>query len=135
MEDTSALSLQSLWRAIRQRWLTLLFTSALLFAAIAAYVFTLQARLHGRGRGAARARSPKSWATRPPRRGCSRPPIRFSSAAKPTIIGSDELSREVIEKLELAQQAEFLPAPGLLEQLGIRRAHPPARIRTCRRRN
>ena len=127
MDDTSPLSLQTLWRALRQRWLTLLFTAALLFAGIAAYVFSLQPAYTAEavvllapvteelGDAPTQARM---LATTDP----------FFIRSETAIIGSDELSRSVIEHLQLAQKPEFLPAPGLLELLGIQRstesAHP-----------
>jgi succinoglycan biosynthesis transport protein ExoP len=121
MEETSALSLQSLWRAIRQRWLTLLFTSALLFAAIAAYVFSLKP--------AYTAEAVVLLAPVTEELGDAPTTARLQATTDPffirsetTIIGSDELGREVIQQLALTQQSEFLPVPGLLERLGIARA-------------
>lgn len=127
MDETSPLSLQTLWRAMRLRWLTLLFTAALLFAGVAAYVFSLQPAYTAEavvllapiteelGDAPTQARV---LATTDP----------FFIRSETAIIGSDELSRAVIGRLHLAQLPEFLPAPGLLEQLGIRRpaesAHP-----------
>ena len=120
MDDTSALSLQSLWRAIRQRWFTLLFTTALLFCAIAAYVFSLKP--------AYTAHSVVLLAPVTEELGDAPTAARLLATTDPffvrsetTIIGSDELSREVIGKLDLAKRKEFAPQPGLLEQLGIRR--------------
>jgi len=127
MDDTSPLSLQTLWRALRQRWLTMLFTAALLFAGIAAYVFSLQPAYTAEavvllapvteelGDAPTQARM---LATTDP----------FFIRSETAIIGSDELSRTVIKGLQLDQKPEFLPAPGLLELLGIRgpaeSAHP-----------
>ncbi len=123
MDDTSPLSLQSLWRAIRQRWLTLLFVSTVLFVAIAAYVFSL--------RPAYTAQAVLLLAPVTEELGDAPTTARVLSTTDPffirsetTIIGSDELSRTVIEKLQLAKQSEFLPAPGLLEQLGLGRVAP-----------
>ena len=128
MDDTSPLSLQSLWRAIRQRWLTLLFTTALLFAAIAAYVFTL--------RPAYTAHAVVLLAPVTEELGDAPTTARLLATTDPyfirsetTILGSDELGREVIRQLQLTRQAEFAPVPGLLERLGIQRgsaegAHP-----------
>jgi succinoglycan biosynthesis transport protein ExoP len=121
MEDSSALSLQSLLRAMRQRWLTLLFTAALLFAAIAAYVFTL--------RPAYTAHAVVLLAPVTEELGDAPTTARLLATTDPffirsetAIIGSDELSREVIAQLKLAGQTEFAPEPGLLDRLGVRRA-------------
>src|SRR6185295_17499808 len=114
---------QSLWRAMRQRWLTLLFTTALLFAAIAAYVFTLQP--------AYTAHAVVLLAPVTEELGDAPTTARLLATTDPffirsetAILGSDELSREVIDKLGLTRQAEFAPQPGLLEQLGIRGVTP-----------
>jgi capsular exopolysaccharide synthesis family protein len=128
MDDTSPLSLQSLWRAMRQRWLTLLFTAALLFAGIAAYVFTL--------RPAYTAHAVVLLAPVTEELGDAPTTARLLATTDPffirsetTILGSDELGRDVIRQLQLTRQAEFAPVPGLLDRLGIRRnsaggAHP-----------
>ncbi|HEY6126408.1 MAG TPA: Wzz/FepE/Etk N-terminal domain-containing protein, partial [Steroidobacteraceae bacterium] len=117
------MSLQSLWRAIRQRWLTLLFTSTLLFSAIAAYVFTLKP--------AYTAEAVVLLAPVTEELGDAPTTARLLATTDPffirsetAIIGSDELSREVIGTLDLTHQAEFLPQPGLLERLGVRPAPP-----------
>jgi capsular exopolysaccharide synthesis family protein len=118
MDDTSPISLQSLWRAIRQRWLTLLFVAAVLFAVIAVYVFSL--------RPAYTAQAVVLLAPVTDELGDAPTTARVLATTDPffirsetAIIGSDELSRSVIESLQLARQPEFKPAPGLLEQLGF----------------
>jgi capsular exopolysaccharide synthesis family protein len=121
MDDATPLSLQSLWRAMRQRWLTLLFTATLLFAAIASFVFSLQP--------AYTAHAVVLLAPVTEELGDAPTTARLLATTDPffirsetAILGSDELSREVIGKLGLARQPEFAPEPGLLERLGIHRA-------------
>ena len=120
MDDTSPLSLQSIWQALRHRWFTWLFVSALLFTAIAAYVFSLKPRFTAEavvllapvteelGDGPTTQRV---LATTDP----------FFIRSETAIIGSGHLSRTVIEKLKLAENEEFDSSPSLLEQLGLRK--------------
>ncbi|HTU64384.1 MAG TPA: polysaccharide biosynthesis tyrosine autokinase [Steroidobacteraceae bacterium] len=123
MEEVSAISLQNLWRVIRLRWFTLLFTTALLFGGIAAYVFSLKP--------AFTAHAVVLLAPVTEELGDAPTTARVLSTTDPffirsetAIIASDELARGVIEKLDLAKQPEFAPQPGLLEQLGLRQPEP-----------
>jgi polysaccharide biosynthesis transport protein len=123
VEEVSAISLQNLWRVLKLRWFTALFTAALVFVAIAAYVFSLKPAFTahavvllapvteelGDAPTAARV-----LATTDP----------FFIRSETAIIASDELARDVIAKLDLVKQPEFAPQPGLLERLGIRQAAP-----------
>jgi succinoglycan biosynthesis transport protein ExoP len=117
VEEVSAISLQNLLRVIRMRWLTLLSASAVIFIVIAAYVFSLQPKYTAEavvllapvteelGDGPTTQRL---LATTDP----------FFIRSETAIIGSDQLSRTVIEKLNLAKQPEFQPdGPGLVSQI------------------
>jgi capsular exopolysaccharide synthesis family protein len=128
MDDTSPISLQSLWRAVRQRWVTVIVVSALLFAGIAAYVLTLRPAYSAQS-VVLLAPITEELADAPTTARVLATTDPFFIRSETSIIGSDELSRAVIQKLNLAQTKEFQPAPGLLEQLGIRgapsrQAHP-----------
>ena len=103
MEDISALSLRSVGRTLRQRWILALAVTALLFAGIASLVFSLAPAYTARaivllapladelGEGAGSARNP----------GMTDP---FFIRSETAIIGSEGLSREVIRRLDLAKQ-------------------------------
>ena len=123
MEDTSPLSLQSLWRAIRKRWVTLLFTAALLFAVIATYIFTLQPK-YTADAVVLLAPVTEELGDAPTTARLLATTDPFFIRSETAIIGSDELGREVIKQLKLSGQPEFAPTPGLLEEFGIRLAKP-----------
>ena len=121
MENTSPLSLQSLWRAIRKRWVTLLFTAALLFAVIATYIFTLQPK-YTADAVVLLAPVTEELGDAPTTARLLATTDPFFIRSETAIIGSDELGREVIKQLKLLGQPEFEPTPGLLEEFGIRLA-------------
>jgi uncharacterized protein involved in exopolysaccharide biosynthesis len=102
MDDTSSLSLQNLWRAVRQRWLTMAIVAALLFAGIAAYVFALRPAYSAEA-VVLLAPVTEELADAPTTARVLATTDPFFIRSETSIIASDELSREVIEKLKLAQ--------------------------------
>src|SRR5688500_2536718 len=105
MEDVSPLSLGQLWRALRQRWFLASFVTLVAMAGIAAYIFSLAPKYTGR-----------SVVRLAPLTGERSDPLTGRNAAttdpffirsETAIIGSEGLSRAVIERLELAGKPEF----------------------------
>jgi polysaccharide biosynthesis transport protein len=123
MDDTSSLSLQYLWRAVRQRWLTMIIVALLLFAGIAAYVFALRPAYTAQA-VVLLAPVTEELADAPTTARVLATTDPFFIRSETSIIASDELSREVIEDLKLAQMPEFQPPAGLLESLGLRSSAP-----------
>src|ERR1041384_1715304 len=120
MDDNSPLSLRSIWQALRQRWFTLLFVAALLFSGIAAYVFSLKPRVTA-GAGVLLPPVTEELGDGPTTQRVLATTDPFFIRSETAIIGSGQLSRHVIDKLDLAGNAEFASEPSLLEQLGIRK--------------
>ena len=118
MEDTSPLSLQSIKRVIAQRWGLVLFASVVSFGALSAYILSLKPAYTAQ---AVVLLAPMAdelgEAQNNPRNATTTDPFFIRSEA--AIISSDELSRNVIVKLDLTKSAEFAPQPGLKERLGL----------------
>lgn len=124
MEDISALSLRSLGRALRRRWILALTVTLLLFACIASLVFSLAPAYTARAivllapladelsDGAGSARNP----------GMTDP---FFIRSETAIIGSEGLSREVIRRLDLANPQKLTAAkPPEARPAATDAAHP-----------
>lgn len=118
MDEVSQLSLRNLRRVIQLRWRLVATVSLLVFAAAAAFIFSLAPAYRADAvvllappteeLGSAPAKERNSAMTDP-----------FYVRSETAIVGSDDVSRAVITKLKLAQHPDFAPRPGLRERLGL----------------
>jgi succinoglycan biosynthesis transport protein ExoP len=117
MEDVSPLSLGQLWRALRQRWFLASFVTMVAMAGIAAYIFSLAPKYTARSVVLLAPLTDELSDPLTGRNAATTDP--FFIRSETAIIGSEGLSRAVIERLELAGKPEFT---GDAESKGA--AHP-----------
>jgi succinoglycan biosynthesis transport protein ExoP len=108
MEDVSPLSLGQLWRALRQRWFLASLVTAVAMAAITVYVFALPPKYTARSVVLLAPLTDELSDPATGRNSLTTDP--FFIRSETAIIGSEGLSRAVIERLELAKQREFTAA-------------------------
>ena len=114
MNQPSVLSLQYLWGVLRQRWPVLAVTSAALFAGAAWYIFSLQPA-YTADAVVLLAPTTEELSDEPDnQRLATTDPFFIRSEAN--IIGSDDLSREVIARLHLEQEPDFTVPADTLER-------------------
>jgi capsular exopolysaccharide synthesis family protein len=100
------MNLGQLWRALRQRWFLALFVTSIAMAGISTYILSLAPKYTARS---VVLLSPLTDELSDPvmgRNSLTTDP--FFIRSETAIIGSEDLSRAVIEKLALAKQPEFL---------------------------
>src|SRR5688500_3280627 len=105
MEDVSPLSLGQLWRALRQRWFLASFVTMVAMAGIAAYIFSLAPKYTARSVVLLAPLTDELSDPLTGRNAATTDP--FFIRSETAIIGSEGLSRAVIERLKLASQPEF----------------------------
>jgi capsular exopolysaccharide synthesis family protein len=108
MEDVSPLSLGQLWRALRQRWFLATFVTAVAMAGITLYVFSLPPKYTARSVVLLAPLTDELSDPQTGRNAVTTDP--FFIRSETAIIGSEGLSRAVVERLELAAQPEFAVA-------------------------
>src|SRR5690349_11237821 len=113
MPDVSALSLQNLWSIVRLRWRVVAFTAALLFGASVAAVLALEPRYTAQT-VVLLAPATDELGDVPAEQRVLAPTDPFFIRSEVNIIGSEELSREVIRRLHLEREADFVPRDGIL---------------------
>jgi capsular exopolysaccharide synthesis family protein len=132
MQDMSPLSLQNLVYVIRaHRWL-LLAVATILFAAGAAFVFSLKPAYTAQGVVLLAPMTEQLDASPAGRAATMTDPFFIRSEA--AIISSDDLARSVIKALNLTHVAEFAPEPGAHPFLTDEEAALDAVLRTYRER-
>jgi len=117
MEETSAISLKNLFQAMRMQWPVMLGVALLLFGGLAAFVLSL-APAYTSDALVLLAPIPDQLANDPTDRNFTITDPMFVRS-ETAIIQSDEVCREVIEKLHLDELAEFQRKPGIREMLGL----------------
>ncbi len=118
MENVSELSLKYLANAVRRRWGIALLVAAPLFAAGVVYIFSLTPAYTSTAVVLLAPAAEELTDASSGRAGAMTDP--FFIRSETTIIGSDGLSRAVVEKLKLWDDPEFQPQPGVLDRLGWR---------------
>jgi len=117
MNDPSQLSLRYLLQAVRLRRAVALAVAAPLFAALAAYIFSLQPQYTS---AAVVLLAPTAEELTDPAAGhVTAMTDPFFIRSETAILSSDGLSRAVIEHLRLWKLPEFQPKPGLAKRLGL----------------
>lgn len=117
MDDASHISLKHLWQVIKLRWRLVSLVTTLLFAGITAYVLSLQPMYTA---DAVVLLAPITEALSEDQTGEHLTPMTdpFFIRSEAAILNSDELCRQVIAQLDLANSPEFAPHPGWRQLFG-----------------
>lgn len=118
MDDASHISLKHLWQVIKLRWRLVALVTTLLFAGIAAYVLSLRPMYTA---DSVVLLAPITEALSEDQTGEHLTPMTdpFFIRSETAILNSDELCRQVIAQLDLANSPEFAPRPGWRQLLGL----------------
>jgi capsular exopolysaccharide synthesis family protein len=120
MDKLSQISLQYLSHAVRTRWRTALAVTLIIFASLAAYIFSLRLAYTSAALVLLAPVSEELEDNASGRIGAMTDP--FFIRSETVILSSDELCRAVIDRLKLWDVSEFQPRDGLMRRLGLRRA-------------
>jgi capsular exopolysaccharide synthesis family protein len=117
MEETSALSLQNVWQAMRLHWGVVLLVSALLFAGTVALIFSLTPVYTADALLLLAPVADELTSNATDRNFAITDPMFVRSET--AIVQSDGICRDVIEQLHLDTLPEFQPKPGIRAMLGL----------------
>ncbi|MEJ1961712.1 MAG: polysaccharide biosynthesis tyrosine autokinase [Gammaproteobacteria bacterium] len=117
METSSGISLKQILRLVRLRWGLVATATLLVFGALAAFIFSLQPTYTAEAVVLLAPQAQELQDSSPPGTAAMTDP--FFVRSETAIISGDGISRSVIERLKLTDVPEFLPRPGIRQQLGL----------------